>query len=53
LLVETESAGVAAHNAFAQDAAGQQTKTVLLQRQQVVLADLGDRGNLFQRDAAG
>jgi hypothetical protein len=26
---------------------------ILLQRNQMVLADLGDRGNVFQRDAAG
>ncbi len=41
-----------AHDALAQDAARQQTKPLLLQRNQMPLADLGDRRNFFQRNAA-
>ena len=50
--IEAERAGVAAHDAFAQDAAGKQAKPLLLQRDQVPLADFGDRRDVFQRNAA-
>ena len=53
ILVKAQSSGVTAHDALAQNAAGQQAKPPLLQRNQVALADLGDRGDLFQRNAAG
>lgn len=53
LLIEAEGAGVAADDAFVEDATGKLAEAFLFQRQEVVPADFGDRGNLFQRDAAG
>jgi hypothetical protein len=52
VLVEPKSSCVAAHDAFAEDSTGQEAKTILLQRNKVVLADLGNRGDFFQRYAA-
>jgi hypothetical protein len=53
MLVEAEGSGIAAHDAFGEDAAGQQAKPLLLQRHQVVLGDFGHGCDLLQRYAAG
>ena len=50
--VESEGVYVAANNALAQDAAGKQTKPLLLQRNEVTLADFGNSADVFQRNAA-
>ena len=51
-LVEAEGGGIAADDAFVEDAAGKLAETILLQRQQMVLADLGDGRDVFERNAA-
>lgn len=51
--IEAESRGIAADDAFGEDAAGKQTKLLLLKRAEMALADLGDGSNLFKRNAAG
>ena len=53
VLVQAQGSGIAAHNAFGEDAARKQAKAFLLQRHQVVLADFGNRRDFFQRNAAG
>ena len=53
VFVEAESSGVPTDDALAEDATWEETKPLLLQRNQVALADLGDRRYLLQRDAAG
>ena len=50
--VEAEGADVSANDAFAEDSAWKLLVTILLQRDQVALADLGDSGDLLERDAA-
>lgn len=52
VLIKSDGTGVAAHNSLVEDAAGKLTKAFLLQRQEVVLADFGDRRDFFQRNAA-
>ena len=53
LLVKAQSSGVTADDSLAEDAAGKEAKPLLFQRKQVLPADLGDCGNLVERDAAG
>jgi len=53
MLVEAESAGVAADDSLGEDAAGKQAKALLLQSHEVVLADFCDGRDFFQRYAAG
>jgi hypothetical protein len=53
VLIQADRPGVAAHNALVENPAGKQAKPLLLQRNQVALADFGDCGYLFQRNAAG
>ena len=53
LLIESDRIRVAADNSFAENASGELTELLLLQRHEVVLADFGDGGYVFQRDAAG
>jgi len=50
--VEAEGAGVAADNAFGEDAAGKQPESLLLQGHEVALADFCNCRDVFQRDAA-
>lgn len=53
LLVQSQSAGVTANDALAEDSARKQTKTLLLQRHKMARTDLGDRRDVFERYAAG
>jgi hypothetical protein len=53
VLVEAENAQVPANDALIEDASGELAKAILLQRNQVMLADLGNCRNVFQRYAAG
>ena len=50
--IKAKGADVSAHNAFAEDSAGKLLVTILLQRDQVALADLGDGSDLLQRYTA-
>ena len=50
--VETESANVAADDAFAQNSAGELLVPILLESHQMALADLGDGSDLLERDTA-
>jgi hypothetical protein len=52
MLVEAESAHIAANDALVEDSSGELAKAILLQRNQVVLADLGNRRDVLQRYAA-
>jgi len=52
-LVQAESACVPAHDSLIEDATGQQAKALLLQGDEMPLADFSDCGNLLQRNAAG
>src|ERR1039457_2878015 len=53
LLVQAHNSRVTAHDAFVQNATGKEAIMILLQRKQMALADFGDRGDVFQRNAAG
>ncbi len=50
--VEADSADISANNAFAEDPTGQLLEPILLQRNQMALADLGDSSDLLERDTA-
>jgi hypothetical protein len=50
--VKTQGAGISANDAFAQDAAWKLLIAILFKRHKVALADLGDSGDLLERNAA-
>jgi hypothetical protein len=53
MLVEADGSRVSADDSFAEDASRKLAKLLLLQRNEVVLADFGNGRDVFQRNAAG
>ena len=52
ILIESNDPGIFPHHAFVEDAAGEDIELLLLQGLQMAVADFGDAGDGFQRDAA-
>lgn len=53
VFVQANCTCVSAHNSLAENAAGELAELLLLQRNQMTLADFGNLGDFFQRDATG
>ena len=53
LLIQAKRACIASNNSLVENAAWKSAKLLLLQREQVALANLGNRRDFFKRNAAG